>query len=119
MKPKPLVQPKYHCQTHMDKLMSSQELLVLVEKTRERKSNPIIANSKANIGDTANKWKYNPNHLTIALNLKITIKCRADKCPSQSQKKSRRPNQLLPTLSPKPKINAVYNLLLLRQKSNP
>ena len=55
--------------------MASQEHLGLVDKIKERKAKPIIANSQANIGDKANKWKYNPNHLLTAINQKTTDDC--------------------------------------------
>ena len=46
----------------MDKLMSSQEPLGLVDKIKERKVKPIIANHQANIRDKPKKLKYNPNY---------------------------------------------------------
>ena len=71
----------------------------------ERKAKPIIAK----------KWNYNPNHLSLAI---ITNEC-CTPCGQSPPKKRRRPNQLLRTLSQKPKNKAMPNLLLLRQKSNP
>ena len=59
----------------MDKLMASQEPLGIVDKIKERNAKPIIANSQANIGDKAKKWKHNQNHLLMAINQKTTDDC--------------------------------------------
>ena len=116
MKCKPLVdslRPTYQCQKYMDKLMSDQQPLGQINNIKERKAKPIIANSQANIGDTAKKWKYFP----IAINQKITDECCTPICQSQSLRKSPKPNHMLPTLTPKPKIKAMSTLLpILRQE---
>ena len=49
----------------MDKLISSQEPLRLLDKIKERKDKTVIANSQANIGDKSKKRKYDEKLLHI------------------------------------------------------